>query len=286
MKNAIVLAGVLAASAHLSGQQITSDRLLKAAAEPHNWLTYNGTYDSQRYSRLDQIKPSNVATLEQKWVVQNQVVGAWQSNPIVVDGIMYVTQRPNDVLAVDAKTGRVFWQHRYTNSPDARVCCGANNRGVAILGDTLYMGTLDAHLVAVDRITGRSLWDVAVGDPKLGYSITMAPLVVKDKVLVGSGGGEYGIRGFIAAFDVSTGKELWRFHAVPGPGEQGNETWGGDSWKTGGGSIWLTPNRRKAIRRGDLRQLAGHLLPAALTPHDATAGLGPVTACPGSTSRR
>jgi glucose dehydrogenase len=103
----------------------------------------------------------------------------------------------------------VFWQFRYTVSPDARVCCGANNRGVAILGDSLYMGTLDAHLVAIDRTTGRSLWDVPVGDPKLGYSITMAPLIVKDKVLVGSGGGEYGIRGFIAAFDAKTGKELW-----------------------------------------------------------------------------
>jgi alcohol dehydrogenase (cytochrome c) len=129
----------------------------------------------------------------------------------------------------------------HANSADARVCCGANNRGVAILGDTLFMGTLDAHLVAVDRITGRSLWDVAVGDPKLGYSITMAPLVVKDKVLVGSGGGEYGIRGFIAAFDAKTGKELWRLHTIPGPGETGNDTWGGDSWRTGGGSIWLTP---------------------------------------------
>jgi outer membrane protein assembly factor BamB len=100
----------------------------------------------------------------------------------------YVTQRPNDVLAVDAKTGRVFWQYRYNVSPDARVCCGANNRGVAILGDTLYTGTLDGHLVALDKTTGRSLWDVAVGDPKQGYSITMAPLIVKDKVLVGSGG--------------------------------------------------------------------------------------------------
>ena len=127
-----------------------------------------------------------------KWVLQNQVFGAWQSTPLVVDGVMYVTQRPNDVLAVDAQTGRAFWQYRYTVSPDARVCCGSNNRGVAILGDMLYMGTLDAHLVAIDARNGRPLWNVTVGDPKLGYSITMAPLVVKDKVLVGVGGGEYG----------------------------------------------------------------------------------------------
>ena len=190
--------------------QVTYDRLLRAADEPQNWITYSGGYAGQRHSLLTQITPGNVKNLELKWILPNQVFGAWQSSPIVVDGMMYVTQRPNDVLAVDAKTGRVFWQYRYTNSPDARVCCGANNRGVAILGDTLYMGTLDAHLVAIDRTTGRSLWDVTVGDPKLGYSITMAPLVVKDKVLVGSGGGEYGIRGFIAAFDAKTGKELWR----------------------------------------------------------------------------
>jgi alcohol dehydrogenase (cytochrome c) len=227
--------------------QVTYDRVQRAADEPQNWITYSGGYAGQRHSLLTQITPGNVKNLELKWILPNQVFGAWQSSPIVVDGMMYVTQRPNDVLAVDAKTGRVFWQYRYTNSPDARVCCGANNRGVAILGDSLYMGTLDAHLVAIDRTTGRSLWDVAVGDPKLGYSITMAPLVVKDKVLVGSGGGEYGIRGFIAAFDAKTGKELWRVHTIPGPGEKGNETWGGDSWKTGGGSVWVTPSYDPAL---------------------------------------
>jgi alcohol dehydrogenase (cytochrome c) len=227
--------------------QVTYDRLLRAADEPHNWITYSGGYSGQRHSLLTQITPANVRNLELKWILPNQVFGAWQSTPLVVDGTMYVTQRPNDVLAVDAKTGRVFWQYRYTNSPDARVCCGANNRGVAILGDMLYMGTLDAHLVALDRTTGRSLWDVPVGDPKLGYSITMAPLVVKDKVLVGSGGGEYGIRGFVAAFDAKSGKEVWRVHTIPGPGEKGNETWGGDSWKTGGGSIWLTPSYDPAL---------------------------------------
>jgi len=222
--------------------QVTSERLLRAAEEPQNWITYSGGYASQRHSLLTQITPANVKNLELKWILPNQVFGAWQSSPIVVDGIMYVTQRPNDVLAVDAKTGRVFWQYRYNVSPDARVCCGANNRGVAILGDTLYTGTLDGHLVALDKTTGRSLWDVAVGDPKQGYSITMAPLIVKDKVLVGSGGGEYGIRGFIAAFDAKSGNELWRFHTIPGPGEKGHDTWSGDSWKSGGASVWVTPS--------------------------------------------
>jgi alcohol dehydrogenase (cytochrome c) len=227
---------------HALDAQVTPDRLRRAADEPQNWLTYSGGYAGQRHSLLKQIDPANVRNLELKWILPNQVFGAWQSSPLVVDGIMYVTQRPNDVLAVDAKTGRVFWQYRYTVSPDARVCCGSNNRGVAMLGSALYMGTLDAHLVALDATTGRPLWNVPVGDPRLGYSITMAPLVVKDRVLVGVGGGEYGIRGFIAAFDAGTGKEIWRFYTVPGPGEPGHETWKGDAWKTGGGSLWLTPS--------------------------------------------
>jgi alcohol dehydrogenase (cytochrome c) len=227
--------------------QVTSDRLVRAANEAQNWLTYSGGYFSQRHTPLRQVDLTNVKNLEMKWVLQNQVFGAWQSTPLVVDGVMYVTQRPNDVLAVDAQTGRAFWQYRYTVSPEARVCCGSNNRGVAILGDMLYMGTLDAHLVAIDAKNGRPLWNVAVGDPKLGYSITMAPLVVKDKVLVGVGGGEYGIRGFIAAFDAKTGKQAWRFYTIPGPGEPGHETWKGDAWKTGGGSIWVTPSYDPAL---------------------------------------
>src|SRR3954462_7835084 len=220
--------------------QVTPDRILNAAREPQNWLTYGGGYDSKRYSTLNQITPANVTNLEQKWVVQDQVFGAWESNPLVVDGIMYVTERPNDVMAIDAKTGKLFWLYRYNNSPDARVCCGANNRGVAMLGDTLYMGTLDSHLVAIDAKSGHPLWNIAVADPKLGYSVTMAPLVVKDKVMVGVGGGEFGIRGFIAAYDLKTGKQAWRFNTVPGPGEAGHETWDGDDWKNGGASVWVT----------------------------------------------
>jgi alcohol dehydrogenase (cytochrome c) len=220
--------------------QVTYDRILKAAAEPHNWLTYGGGYSSQRYSGLTQITPANVSQLEMKWMLQDQVFGAWQSNPLVVDGVMYLTERPNDVMAVDAKTGRMYWLYRYTPSPDARVCCGANNRGVAILGDTLYMGTLDAHLVAIDAKNGRPLWDVTVGDVKLAYSITLAPLVVKDKVIVGVGGGEYGIRGYIAAYDAKSGKEAWRFYTIPGPGEPGHESWRGEDWKYGAASVWVT----------------------------------------------
>jgi alcohol dehydrogenase (cytochrome c) len=237
---AVLLPGVATA-------QVTADRLVRAEAEPQNWLTYSGGYFSQRYSALTQINRGNVTDLELAWILPNQVFGAWQSTPLVVDGIMYVTQRPNDVLAVDAKTGRVFWQYRHQVSPDARVCCGSNNRGVAILGDRLFLGTLDGRLIALDARTGTSLWNIAVGDPKLGYSLTLAPLVVKDKVLVGVGGGEYGIRGFIAAYDAATGKETWRFYTIPAPGEPGHETWSGDAWKTGGGSIWVTPSYDPAL---------------------------------------
>jgi alcohol dehydrogenase (cytochrome c) len=236
----ILLAGSTWLAGTVAAQNVTPQRIQSAAREPQNWLTYGGGYASNRYTTLNEITPQNVANLEHRWVLQGQVIGAWQSTPLVVDGIMYVTQRPNDVLALDAKTGRVFWLYRYTNSPDQRVCCGANNRGLAIHGDTLFMGTLDAHLVAIDAKTGRAIWNAAVGDPKLGYSVTMAPLVIKDKVLVGVGGGEYGIRGFIAAYDVHTGKEAWKFHTIPAPGEPGGETWSGDAWEHGGGSVWVT----------------------------------------------
>ena len=220
--------------------QVSSDRIGNAAEEPRNWLTYNGTYDSQRHSQLDQITTDNVGDLQLQWVLQNRVAGAWQSNPLVVDGIMYLTQRPNDVMAVDARTGRMFWLYRHTPSPEATVCCGANNRGLAILDDTLFMGTLDARLIAIDTTTGRPLWNIEVADVERAYSITMAPLVVKDKVIVGVGGGEYGIRGFIAAYDPKTGDEIWRFYTIPGPGEPGHDTWEGDDWEHGGASVWIT----------------------------------------------
>jgi alcohol dehydrogenase (cytochrome c) len=220
--------------------QVDYERIINADSEPANWLTYNGGYDSQRHSTLTQINRENVKALKLEWMLQNQVFGAWQSNPIVVDGIMYITQRPNDIMAVDPVTGRAFWMYRHTPDPAAQVCCGANNRGVAILGDSLFMGTLDGRLIAVDRINGKELWNIEVGPVDLAYSVTMAPLVVKDKVIVGVGGGEYGIRGYIAAYDAITGEEAWKFYTIPGPGEPGHETWEGDDWKYGGASVWVT----------------------------------------------
>ena len=222
------------------GAQVPYDRIVNATEEPENWLTYNGDYMSQRYSRLDQITPGNVTNLELKWILQNQVFGAWQSNPIIADGVMYVTERPNSVMAVDANTGRVFWKFRHTPSENARVCCGANNRGVAVLDDRVFMGTLDARLIALDRINGHPLWNAKVADVNLAYSVTMAPLGVKDKIIVGVGGGEYGIRGYVAAFDAETGEQAWKTYTIPGPGEPGHDSWEGDDWEHGGASVWIT----------------------------------------------
>src|ERR1700745_3140007 len=171
----------LSALATLSGElraqsTVGYERLLNAAKEPQNWLIYGNDYNSNRYSRLTQITPANVKNLNLAWVYQSATAGSWEATPLVVDGIMYVTQRPNDVVALDAVTGRVFWMYRYNNASEIGVCCGANNRGLALLGDTLFMGTLDAHLVAIDAKSGVPVWTTQVADSKLGYSVTVAPL--------------------------------------------------------------------------------------------------------------
>jgi alcohol dehydrogenase (cytochrome c) len=222
--------------------QVTTERLLAADAEPQNWLTYSGTYASQRHSTLRGITPGNVGELELKWVFQAQSLESFETTPLVVDGIMYLTEAPNTAVAVDAKRGRPFWRYVHDPSPEARPCCGRVNRGLAMLGETLFMATIDAELVALDAVTGRPRWQTTVADPSLGYAMTLAPLVVKDKVIVGVAGGEYGIRGFIAAYDAATGEEAWRFYTIPAPGEPGSETWedGGDAWMHGGASVWLT----------------------------------------------
>ncbi len=221
--------------------QVTYDRLVRAAQEPRNWLTYSGNYTGQRYSTLGQITPENVKTVEQKWVFQAESLQKFETSPLVIDGIMYLTQPPNDVIALDGKTGRAYWIYQYRPAPESRVCCGQVNRGLAVLGDVLFMATIDAHLVAIDVRSGKPLWNTKVADYDAGYAMTLAPLVVKDKVIVGVAGGEYGIRGFLAAYDAKTGKEAWRFYTIPGPGEPGHDTWpADDSWMHGGAPIWVT----------------------------------------------
>jgi len=237
IKRTLFLLVLAAATLHA---QIPFDRLLHADREPQNWLTYSGGLAGQRYTALNQITPNNVKRLEQQWIFQARSLEKFEATPLVVDGIMYVVQAPNDIVALDAATGRVFWVYSYRPALTARPCCGRINRGVAILGDTLFMGTIDGHLVAVDARNGKPLWDTPIAEPEAGYSLTVSPLVVKDMVIVGTAGGEYGIRGFLAAYDAATGKERWRFYTVAGPGEPGHDTWAGDSWKHGGGSIWVT----------------------------------------------
>jgi alcohol dehydrogenase (cytochrome c) len=228
---------VVVAAATL-GAQVSFDRLLNANREPHNWLSYSGTTFNQRYSELTQVTPANVKNLQLQWVWQARSLEKFEATPLVVDGVMYTVEAPNNIVALDAATGRPFWTFNYTPAPEGRPCCGRVNRGVAILGNTLYMGTIDAHLIAVDARSGQLIWNAVVADAKARYSITHNPLIVKDKVIIGTGGGDGPIRGYISAFDAKTGKEAWRFYTIPAAGEPGNETWAGDSWKTGGAGVW------------------------------------------------
>jgi alcohol dehydrogenase (cytochrome c) len=220
--------------------QVPYERIRRSESEPGNWLTYSGNYQGHRHSLLAQINPGNVARLKPAWVYQVEEPGKFETSPIVVDGVLYITERPHVVTALDGRTGRPLWSYRRTPPKDIRSCCGSINRGLAVLGDALFLGTMDAHLVALDLRTGKERWDVTVADYKLGHAITVAPLAVKDKVIVGISGGEFGIRGFLDAYEASTGKQCWRLWTVPGLGEPGQETWEGESWKTGGAPTWVT----------------------------------------------
>ena len=219
---------------------VTWERLLNAADEPENWLMYNGTLDSQRFSGLEQIHSRNVGNLELKWAYQIPEIDRAETVPLVVDGIMFVTEAPSNVVALDAETGRQYWRYDHELPDDLRICCGRNNRGVAILGETLYMSTLDAKLVAIDARTGNLLWAKEVAPYQSGYSKTAAPLIVKDQVVTGIAGGEFGIRGFLDSYDATTGDLNWRTDTIPGPDEPGNQTWAGESWRTGGSPTWIT----------------------------------------------
>ena len=224
----------------LASPNVTPERLLKAAAEPQNWLMYSGGYFSQRHSALTQINTTNAKDLNLKWVFQSRSLEKSEVTPLVVNGIMYTVQSINDVIALNAATGKTLWTYSHKPDPAARNCCGNLTRGLAIAGDTVFLAAYDVKMIAIDAKTGRELWKTVAGDPKLGQSFTTAPIVVKDKVIAGTAGGEFGVRGWLAAWDVATGKEVWRFNTVPGPGEPGSETWSGESWKTGGAPIWVT----------------------------------------------
>ena len=232
------------ASQSVTSPPVTSQMLLDGLKDPTKWLMFGGDYTSRRNSPLTQLTPQNVSQLTPQWLFQTPAAApgrGLESTPVVLDGVMYITGNYNHAWALDARTGRTIWHYQRTLPELLRVCCGMVNRGAAILGDKLYMGTLDAHLVALDRKTGKVLWDATVEEPKNGYSITLAPLVVKNKVIVGVSGGDYASRGFIDAYDAETGTRAWRFYTVPGPGERGSETWPGvEPMLRGGGAVWAT----------------------------------------------
>lgn len=219
---------------------VTQERLLKGTEDTTAWLMYGGNYQSWRFSPLKDINRKNVKKLTPAWIFQTGIPGQLEASPIVADGILYLTASYNNLFALDAITGDPIWKYAHSLPPDMRVCCGPTNRGVAIANDKVFMGTLDAHLLAFDRKTGAVAWDAKVDEYTAGFSVTVAPLVVKDKVIVGIAGGEYGVRGYIDAYDVKTGERKWRRHTTPAAGEKGVETWAGDSWKTGGGPTWVT----------------------------------------------
>ena len=235
---AIAIASAIPLAAQ--GLPVPYERLAKADQEPGNWLMYSSTYNSWRFSRLDQINTQNVKNLQVKWLFQGRHQEKFETTPLVVDGIMYLTRPENDVYALDAETGRVMWVYNHKNPERTYNCCGRVNRGLAILGNRLFMGTLDMHLIAIDAKSGRELWKTEMFDYTAsgGYAATGAPLAVKDKVIIGMAGGEHSISGFLDAYDAATGKRVWRFNTIPQPGEPNFGTWDGDSWKTGGVATW------------------------------------------------
>jgi alcohol dehydrogenase (cytochrome c) len=232
-------------------QNVTFQRLANARSEPQNWLTYHGTYDGQRFSGLDQITSGNVKNLRVAWIFQSGVIGlvanpatyAFEATPIVVEGVMFLTGYDGYVWALEAATGGLLWQYRHAIPLDVPLCCGNVNRGVAVAEGKVFATTQNGHLVALDARTGKPVWDKPFVDIRAGESATIAPLVVKRMVIVGSSGAEYGVRGHIDAFNLETGERIWRRYTIPKPGEPGSESWQDtkkESWQRGGGAAWIT----------------------------------------------
>ncbi len=246
-----------------SDVRVSLEMLAGAEKDKVNWTQTNGGYSNLRYYPGDQIHTGNVKNLRPAFIFQTEIKESMEVAPVVVNGVMYITTSYNHVYAVDAATGKQFWHYKHKMGPITTYCCGPNNRGVAIYRDIVYMGTLDAKLVALDAKTGKLLWSKQIADPELGYSETMAPVVADGKVLIGTNGGEYGIRGFVKAYDARNGEPLWTFYTIPEKGHEG--VWaqndatgrnmlrdinkekatlaekGGGFYKTLGGGVWMTP---------------------------------------------
>jgi alcohol dehydrogenase (cytochrome c) len=220
---------------------VTKQRLLKP--EDRNWLMIRRTYDGWGYSPLDKITPANVSRLKLVWSAPTQEPGSHQAPPLVNNGVMFISTPNNQVAAYDAKTGTLLWRYKRTR-PQGAFVAHPSNRGLALYGDKVFYGAGEAVVVALDAKTGKEVWAKEVFNNKVNYYITLAPLAADGKILVGASGGEFGVRGYVAALDPDTGNELWRTYTVPAPGEPGSETWpkDGEQWKTGGGSVWVTGN--------------------------------------------
>ena len=220
---------------------VNSERLRAAGTNPDEWLMYSGSYNGWRHTSLAEITPANVAQLRIRWIKQFDITGTIiEATPLVVDGVIFMVAEAGHVVALDDKTGNVIWEYKRPVPPDLPLIAGPVNRGLAVHGSTIFFGSLDGYLIAIDANDGKVIWQTLVGSPSDGYSITGAPLVVNGSVVVGVAGGDFGIRGFLAAYDVSTGQQQWKFETIPGPGEVGHETWENDAWRTGGGSTWNT----------------------------------------------
>ena len=240
---------------------VTQDMLSRAAGDANNFLHTNGNYSQTRYYPASQINTSNVKNLRPAWIFQTEIVESQETTPIVVDGTMYITTSFNHVYALNAATGEQIWHYKHKMGPITTYCCGPNNRGVAVSGDKVFMGTLDAKLLAIDAKSGKVVWEQKIAEPELGYSETMAPTAVNGKILIGTNGGEYGIRGFVKAYDEESGELLWTFHSIP---EDSTGVWAthdatgrdmlrdiaaekealkklGDPYKTLGGGVWQNP---------------------------------------------
>jgi alcohol dehydrogenase (cytochrome c) len=221
--------------------RVSAEQVLAAGSKTDEWLTYSGSLDGRRYSPLTELTPANVSQLQLRWVHQfDSSEPKNEATPLIVNGVIFTTEPPSSVVALDARSGNVIWRYSRSLPPDLPVCCGIVNRGLGVLGSAIFWASFDGYLFALNANTGKVMWQTQVANPSDGYTMTGAPLVVNRLVVVGVAGGEFGIRGFLAAYDADTGQQVWKFYTIPGPGEPGHETWENDAWQTGGGPTWIT----------------------------------------------
>ena len=217
---------------------VSLETLAGGTSNPEQWLHYGGDYRNFRHSPITALNPETVSSLQVAWSFPTGTDGQFAMSPIVYDGIMYMTTSYNHLIALNAETGEPYWRYDHPQPEDLRICCGPANRGAAIYQNMLVMGTLDAHLIAFDRLSGELLWDIEIEEHSHGFSATAAPLIVKNMAIIGVAGGEYGVRGFFDAYNLETQERVWRVYTIPDEGEPGNDSWSGDSWKTGGAPTW------------------------------------------------